>query len=324
MHALVPDNPESDLAIKLWEGEFREDPEANEWVGNVVLSNNGVRRSVPEGSEISVTIKVDVSRLITVEAFVPHLNQHFSGRLYVPQREEQDFSELSNAVASETNSYRRRLEELERNSAVVGDGSTDSEIEDIRRNIDELASKTPKRDGLPNNADPDEARRIVEESKNVRGQLSRLERRSADRGGILKSTQFAAQVEIAEEVIGKYGTSLEKQQLAMLRRELERAGAKGDDKAVQRACSEIEGLRWRVLGKQNWFWREIFDSLRQPDTLFIDAAEAQKLFTKGQSAVARGDGEVLREVVRGLWKLQPKDQAELMRERALRSGLRKF
>lgn len=33
MHALVPDNPESDLAIKLWEGEFREDPEANEWVG---------------------------------------------------------------------------------------------------------------------------------------------------------------------------------------------------------------------------------------------------------------------------------------------------
>ena len=142
-HALVPDNPESDLAIKLWEGEFRDDPEANEWVGNVVLSNSGVRRSVPEGSDIDVTIKVDVSRLITVEAFVPHLNQHFSGRLYVPQREEQDFSKLSHAVASETNSYRRRLEELEKSPAAVDDESTQSELEDLRSNIDELESKAP-------------------------------------------------------------------------------------------------------------------------------------------------------------------------------------
>jgi hypothetical protein len=131
-------------------------------------------------------------------------------------------------------------------------------------------------------------------------------------------------MEIAEEVIGTYGTSLEKQQLAMLRRELERVAAKGDDRAVQRACSEIEGLRWRVLGKQDWFWREIFDSLRQADTPFIDVAEARKLIDNGQSAVSSGDGEVLRQVVRDLWKLQPKDQAELMRERALRSGLRKF
>ena len=114
---------------------FARIPEANEWVGNVVLSNSGVRRTVPEGSEIDVTIKVDVSRLITVEAFVPHLNQHFSGRLYVPQREEQHFSNLSKAVASETTSYRRRLEELEKNPA-AGDDETQSELEDLRRNID--------------------------------------------------------------------------------------------------------------------------------------------------------------------------------------------
>ncbi len=74
MHTLVPNNPESDLAIKLWEGEFIDDPDANEWVGRVLLSHDAVRRSVPEGAEIELTIKIDVSRLITVEAFVPHLN----------------------------------------------------------------------------------------------------------------------------------------------------------------------------------------------------------------------------------------------------------
>jgi len=240
------------------------------------------------------------------------------------QREEQDFSNLSNAVPSETDNYRRRLNELERNSPAIDDESTQSEIEDLRREIADLESKTLTQGQLPEKHDPDEARRIVEESKTVRGRLGRLERRAADRGGILRSTQLAAQVEIAEEIVGRFGSSLEKQQLAMLRRELERSASKSDDRAAQRVCSEIEGLRWRVLGKQDWFWREIFDSLRQAATPFVDVAEAQKLFAKGQSAVSSGDGETLREVVRALWKLQPKDQADVMRERALRSGLRKF
>jgi molecular chaperone DnaK len=324
MHALSPNDPESDLAIKLWEGEFLDDPSPNEWVGNVVLPHDEVRRTVPEGAEVDVTIKIDVSRLIAVEAFVPHLNQHFSRRLYVPQREEQDFSTLSHAVASETRSYRQRLDELDRNCSDVDDETTQSEIEDLRRNIDELEAKAPIQRDSPGKTDPDEARRIVEESKTVRGRLSRLERRAADRGDLLKSTQFVAQVEIAEEIVGKFGTSLEKQQLGMLRRQVERAATKSDDKAVQRVCSEIEGLRWRVLGKQDWFWAEIFDSLRQADTPFINVAEAKKLIAKGQSAVSSGDGETLREVVRALWQLQPKDSAEVMRERALRSGLRKF
>jgi molecular chaperone DnaK len=318
---LVPGKPDSDLAIKLWEGEFLDDPDANEWVGNVLLAHDGVRRSVPEGAEIEVTIQVNPSRLITVEAFVPHLNQHFSGRLYVPQREEQDFSNLSHTVASETQTYRQRLEELERTSS---DESTQPELEDLRRDLDELDARTPSPSTVPGKADPDDARRIVEDSKTVRGRLGRLERRAAGQRSSLESTQFVELVNIADEVVGQFGTSLEKQQLGVLRRELERAASKGDDKVVQRACAEIEALRWRVLFKHDWFWREIFDSLGQPNTPFINPAEARLLIARGQSAVSGGDGEGLREVVRALWKLQPKGNAEAARERAVRSGLRKF
>ena len=140
----------------------------------------------------------------------------------------------------------------------------------------------------------------------------------------MEQTKFVELVEVAEEVVGQFGTSLEKQQLAMLRRELERAASKGDAKAIQRASAEIESLRWRVLFKHDWFWREIFDSLSQPNTPFIDPTEARTLITKGQAAVSDGNGEGLREVVRALWKLQPKGNAEATRERAVRSGLRKF
>jgi molecular chaperone DnaK len=283
-HALIPGKPDSDLAIKLWEGEFIGDPDANEWVGNVILAHDGVRRSVPEGAEIEVTIQVNLSRLITVEAFVPHLNQHFSGKLYVPQREEQDFSNLSKSVASETESYRERLEALDRTST---DEATQTELDGIRRDLTELDSTTPVPGGTQEKQDPDDARRVVETSKSLRGRLGRIERRAATDRGPVEQTQFIELVERAEEVVGQFGTSLEKQQLAMLKRELERAASKGDNKSIQRATEEIEALRWRVLFKHDWFWREIFDSLSEPNTPYINQAEARLLITKGQAAISR-------------------------------------
>jgi molecular chaperone DnaK len=317
-HTLSPGMPDSEIAIKLWEGEFLGDPDANEWVGNVVLPHNGVRRPVPEGSEIEVTIQVDSSRLITVAAFVPHLNQHFSDKLYVPEREEQDFADLSAKASADTQSYRARLEELERTTE---DDGAQTELRQIRQELDEIdttAAESGER------VDPDNARRIVEASKTVRGRLSRLELRSGSDSGSVTHLQFVETVEKAEEVVSQFGSSLEKQQLAMLKRELERAGSRGDSKAVKRAADEIDALRWRTLFKHDWFWREIFDSLCEPNTPFVDQAQAQALIAKGKAAVLSGDGQTLREVVRSLWKLEPQSAANEARERAVRSGLRKY
>jgi len=224
-------------------------------------------------------------------------------------------------VASETQFYRERLEALDRAST---DEATQSELEEIRRDLSELDSKIPVPGGSQENQDPDDARRVVETSKSLRGRLGRLERRAATDQGPVEQTQFIELIELAEEVVGQFGTSLEKQQLSMLKRELERAASKGDGKSIKRATEEIQALRWRVLFKHDWFWREIFESLSEPNTPYINQAEARLLITKGQAAISSGNGEGLRDVVRGLWKLQPKGVSEEARERAVRSGLRKF
>jgi molecular chaperone DnaK len=323
-HVLAPEKPGSDLVIKLWEGEFLGDPEANEWVGNVVLAHDRVKRSVPEGAEVEVTIQIDASRLISVEAFVSHLNQHFTEGLYLPQREEQDFSNLSHQVASSAMEYRQRLDEIERTAAHVDDPSTQAEIEALRRDLDALDARAPSPAEAPENTNPDDARRIVEDAKTVRGRLDRIERRTAGQDGPRDDARSLASIEGAEKAIGQFGTSLEKQQLAMLRRELERAAAKSDDKAIRRVCDEIDGLRWRALFKHDWFWREIFASLAAPNTPFVNPAEAQRQIAEGRASISSGDGEGIRAAVRALWKLQPKGDAEATRERAIQSGLRKL
>jgi len=323
-HALVPGNPDSSIAIKLWEGEYVSDPDANDWVGNVLLSHDGVKRSVPRDAEIEVTIQVNPSRLVTVEAFVPHLNQHFSGRLFVPQREEQDFAQMSRNVASETQMYRKRLEDIESTLSDPDDESTGREVEEVRRNLDALDANVSAAGDISERVDPDKARRIVEESKNVRGGLGRLERRVAGNGMRLDASQFVEVIESATKVVTQFGSALDKQQFTMLRREFDRTIAKGDEKAVQRVFAEISGLRWRILYRQDWFWREIFNSLQEPGVVFVDKAEANILIADGQAAVKSGDGDGLRQAVRGLWELQPKDSAETARERVARSGLRKY
>jgi molecular chaperone DnaK len=318
-HPLVPGDPSSDIAIKLWEGEFLGDPGANDFVGNVLLSHAATNHRLPAGSEIEVTIQVSVSRLISVRAAVPYLKQVFDDRLYMPQRDEQHYSDLAENVESDIVGYRNRLERLERRIGDAPAAPQRQELAAVRRDLDELEKAGQATDSP---ASPDDSKRVVEDSRSVRGRLDTLERSSGRKPD--SASSFAQAVELANEVISQFGGSLEKQQLQMLRRQLEQAAAKGDDRNVTRLTEEVDGLRFSVLFRQDWFWREILDSFHQPGAKFIDDGAARRLLQEGDDAVRRGEGERLRNVVRELWNLQPRDRVESVQDRAIRAGLKRY
>src|SRR6185437_6849640 len=67
-----------EIALKLWEGEDFDNPLKNELVGTLLIKSTRLKRVLPEGAEIELSIRFDTSRLIRVDAFIPSLNQHFS------------------------------------------------------------------------------------------------------------------------------------------------------------------------------------------------------------------------------------------------------
>jgi hypothetical protein len=213
---------------------------------------------------------------------------------------------------------------LERKAADSPDESTLAQLNQLRQDLDELDAKAPAAETASEAIDPDDARRVVDVGKSVRGRIGRLERRVSGLDTPAVDTKFVELIEAAEEVSNAFGSQLEKQQVAMLTRELERAAGKGDDRSIKRICEEVEGLRWRILFRQDWFWREIFESLSQHNAPFLDHTEARRLIERGTQAMANGDGQALRNTVRALWELQPKGSADISRERALASGLRKY
>ena len=203
-----------------------------------------------------------------------------------------------------------------------GDEAALTELELLRRDLDALDAKVNANGNQAD--DPDDARRVVAEAKAVRGRLSHMELRLSEQESTPAPVQFASLIEATETVVKDFGAPIDQQQLAVLKRQLERSVERGDTKGAQRIVDEIGAFRWRVLFKQDWFWREIFEGQCEPGVQFASSAGAAQLITSGRAAVASGDGQTLRRVVRSLWDLQPKTSEEASRERALASGLRRF
>lgn len=321
--ACKPGDAASSLAIKLWEGEDLGDPEANDWVGIVKIDAQQIRRSIPEGSEVELTIKIDTSRLITVEAFIKHLNQHFAEKLFVPLEEEQDYSNLSSAVPTELGDYSERLEQLRALAEDEGNTKQVKELDRLSDDLDDLgkeARKSTKKTG-----DPDAAKRVVEASRTIRSRLNRLEKDSGvGTTGISRVAEFTSTREAAHDVVARFGSTLEKKELQMLDKHFERALGKADESALGKVGEAFDSLRWRVLFAQEWWWREVLEGMKQEGRTFLNRQEAEELFRGGEQAIRAGDGSKLQEVVRKLWKLQPKGQVEADQDRAMRSGLRRY
>lgn len=109
----------------------------------------------------------------------------------------------------------------------------------------------------------------------------------------------------------------------MLCHEADRQVERENEKALEKILNDLESLKWRVLFKQDWFWKELFDSLCEPGVPFINKQEAQRLFKEGHEAINSGDGNKLREIVIELWDLQPKGIIETEKEMALKAGIRR-
>lgn len=318
---LRPSECGDELAIKIWEGEILSDPQANEWVGVLRIRAEDIQRPIPEGAEIHITIRIDTSRLMSVEAFIRVINQHFTGNVYVAQREQEDFAAKAANIPEQVLNHLERLEKLEQ---VTEDDQVCQEVEVLRREIEDLDLESMGTKDATIADDPDRAKRIVESSKKIRGKLSQLERRAERQSG---TSRRAAEMEAAEaraeEVIGRWGTENEKKEFELLRREGHRAAARSDDRRIRRVVESFKNLQWRVLFNQDWFWREVFDSLRVSGRNFTNPSEAMQWIAKGEEALSVGDADALQDAVRHLWELQPKAAAEIDREKALQTGIRR-
>ena len=353
-HTLRPSEPDTSLAVKLWEGEALTDPQANNWVGNFHVRSEAIRRPVPEGAEVQLHIKVDASRLITVDVFIPYLNEHFTDRVFIPKEEEPDYIELLKGAHLEIENCLTRLERVEEQLMLTGARAEDfdfpevvyddgykpdaediykwgdapaadprrAEVEGLRRELEdfdiELGAHQPTGDA----EDQDRAARVVERLREARARVAELERRAGITPAGSGTSDANTLADSVAETVGAHGTDAQRERLAALRRELSEALARGDVRGVKKAATALRALRTQVLHAQDWFWDDWFEYLARPGRQFLNAEEAARWVAQGHEALQAGDRKQLERAVSWLWSLQPPDEQSARRERAVKPGLK--
>jgi molecular chaperone DnaK len=321
--ALRPSQPDDILAIKVWEGETPEDTEANSWVGAMTISAGSLRRPIREGAEIQLMVRVDESRRISVDAFLPHTGESFSDKIYLPEREQQDPNEQVRQLPSLIEHLLGRIEAVETASMQNGNFAAAETVARLRKGLEDLDIDAAEPKGISD--DRDHASRLLQRMQELRRQVVAIEKEiGADSGTRAEIEKAKEEFGTTKEIIEKFGSATEKGHLSTLRRDLETADRRADLRSARKTGEGLQSLKWRVLSNQDWFWKEAFEAQRSPGRKFANGQHAQKWLEAGHEAVRKGDSSSLEEAVRHLWQLQPKSEANLDKERALQAGLWRF
>lgn len=324
---LKPNQQHDYLAIKIWEieeGRSLLDPGAHTIVGALKIRSEYIRRPIPEGAEIELDISINTSRKIEVEAFVPVLNQHFRERVYVAKENDPAMIENAKTLRTELEEHYERIEKLEAVTQEIDNPAIQHEVHELKENLENLAVAQHNLE-RESQIDPDDAKRVVQQSKTIRGKLSEVERQIESRGKMpLLLRKVESEKSATEKFVKQCGQALDQKEYEMLCRSIARLVEREDERGLEKVIHDLENLKWRVLTKQQWFWKELFDNLCEPDAIFVNAQEAHRLIAKGKEASLQGDGEALRKIVLGLWDLQPKSVVEIEKEKVLKAGIRKL
>lgn len=318
-----PSQPNDYIAIKIWEGEYSE-PEANIWVGALKISAAHIRRPLPEGADIELSIAISASRLMEVEAFVPILNQHFREGVYIPDESKEQVIEKVKKIQFELDRYFYRVRNLESMAKEIDLPSLKQDVQELNARLEEIYLEGHRHLANPETRDPGDAKRVFEEFREVRGNISQIEQKLKSEGKMLFALRkFEWEKEEAKQILEKWGDKFEKKEFELLCREAERHISKEDETALEKTRLELEALSWHIRLKQNDFWKDTFELLQQPQFVFSNKELAEKHFSQGHEALDNHQWEKLKESVRELCKLLPQDSGEVDKQKILRAGIRR-
>jgi molecular chaperone DnaK len=321
-HTLRPGEAGTELVVKLWEGEEVTEPEANDWVGNVQITPWMVRRAIPENSDLELFIRIDASRLITVELFVPHLNQHFTEGIYLAEHEQRSDSTAAATLNKDIVAFTDRLTALQVHLSDSPNPDAEMLVKNLQRSVQDLDIEVAVAAQQQAMGDADRARRLVAEARNLRSQVGSLERKVGIDRIIASGTKQAKKtVSAVQETVEKYGETIDRYEFDLARKELEQAAERLDERAVRNSVEKLVKLNFGILQKQDWWWRDIFESMDKSDAAFRSPDAARHWVGEGERAIREGKGAALREAVTQLWNLQTRSAADEAKERAKESGL---
>ena len=278
--SVAPGSTDDVLDINVYEGEFKR-PRLNRHVGTLRIAGTRISRPLPEGADIELTVRVSVSRAVTVRAFIPLLDLTLEEVLENKSLPREEPGELWQAIVADEQRVRGVLDLAPADAARILALFPDFESE--------LADAGD---------DPDLLARSARRAREISNEIDLVEERHR---WPLKVKQVNSTLEWASWVVEQYGSEVHLQRLRALRSEAQQAIGTGQIGAANRANGELTRLAWDVAWESEDFWADQLQDLLQR----ADSGQMQhppRLVSQGQQSLQTRDFDLMRDTCLEIWR----------------------
>jgi molecular chaperone DnaK len=293
--ALKPGQEDAVVRIPIVEGD-RELADRNVLIGTLEIGSGKIKREVPAGSEIEVTLQMDASRLLTVLAYLPLLDEEFPIRIELGGKIRQpDVVILRQEYARE----KSRVKELELSVRATGDRTTEDGLKAIiaSGSFKELEARLQQP-----SIDFDALLKVERELLELKIKLDGVGERIA---WPVSVKAIDSELLNLERLAADQGTAEEKNRVRALREQVRGIILEKNPDRLKKKREEVADVYSSILYRQTSYWLEHFEALAQTVDQMRDPAKGQELARQGQAHLDKGNLGDLKQVVFQLQDLLP-------------------
>ena len=282
----------NELPIKVYEGDSS-NIDFNRILTTLSIDGNALPYSLPEGSDIEITISINESREFEVEAYIPDMDISIDARVATYEEEitNQQIDEKIDSLRSAYSENRDYLPEERR--------------EEIEQRIESIESSFS-----PSVADEDKRNLIVRECNDALKELERVDEESAVERYVADARN---QIQTIRDFLPNMNLDNSRSlsaQLSAIESEVDDYSRSGNRLGLERSLEKLQQLFFAIVTQTVDFWALQFDMLSSQASEASDYYRFQDLRQQGVRARNAGDVNGLRSVCSEMWDLLPHQVGE--------------
>lgn len=263
----------------------------NRPIGKLEVSAHQVRRNLPVGTEVQITIEIDASRQVRVKAYMPQLDEEFEAELHLGGQEARDPVRL-----------RKELEEEKKRLAQLREASASVTMPDIEQIDDERMVRDVE---VALNAAQANREAVDEGDKRLLDLKIALDKAEQ----ALEWPRLVANAEqtitASRDIINDQGSPEDRHNFERIEAEVRTAMQSHDADLLTQRLDAMRGLVIRLIDQKGILPLLLFEQLREMVGEMRNPVAAQQLITEGMRAVQMQNIEHLRAINQQLSALLP-------------------
>jgi molecular chaperone DnaK len=291
---------EDEIAIRIpvVEGE-REAADLNHVVGFFEIRGSQLKRDLPAGNEVELALNIDESRIVSASIYVPVLDEDFEFNLDLKKS-----SASEKEVKVEGDRVFKRMDEIREKAGSTTNTAVAAELEKLRVShlVEEIVESISASE-----TDADAAEKAEKRLLELKVQLEEFE-------SVVKWPTLVQQVrqwlEWVDNVAGQHGSNRQKERATKLRAEVDEIIPGKSAERLERKMNQIQDLYFELVTPLASYWVNHFQYLETQRGTLTDQTRGIELFDAGRKYLDQNNLDGLKNVIRQIWELLPREVFE--------------